>query len=1032
MGNKQVAPIQSEFNLDNNAIIWETPDENPLIRRISTHRNSRHSVKNSLFFLKEFQHSRLVDMTFMADEFENYKFQFINKHHFPFTKKELKSFFKSIQNECMEEFSNRFTQTVFWQNADAESTFSFIFKNEIKKPLTGFNKKDLVLKVDQNIKTFVMDLDDVSNFDLVRSKQLLNEHFPKYRHDALTFYLRNSGSDNSLNDNEKVYMKTPNIQKTRKSVYSKSQESKANDNSNPNSQNKIGTYSDFEIYADLKRLFPTICELIVFYAEKIDSYYDLFDGSEYKVFKKHVLEHLKYCVYLKMKSLQISGLYELEIRQKITQIDHMIPIDLLPPKFDNPYTNDNLKVTTSKLKSSAANALRNLVIEEDIINFGPEKIIKEKLINSLRGFFYRFHGFNSSDSYLKDKVKDQTNRLLNKCEPFFSFRVFKEAIGRHFFAKDEFRRHIYEFLLGFMCSCANELNFKHKFIKDMYFDNLKVFKPLLRKLLKTKNVEILNQVTFLSDILELKKVKSLMDLARTEFSRVILDMTQSPKLRVDAIIFLFVNLFAWINFMPVEINDVDFDNKVVNIYTCKVFAFNQYTSFFKAALDTFAQRLCGFRFGFSGPALITAIEQAFEQKLPTESDHRLFVNYTEAFVRVQDAKRLRQLILAQRLILQEYIVKSFERNHTPIGWNINKLFVNKSFIDNFFSFEKMTGGEDSRKSKHIVLMIGGVGKAQLGYGHTECLSKIASGLGSAEIYQFKYQFKNNKDFIAMQNFESLDLLGFSNIPRNYFELLEALGKQPSEKEIRAFNEFAQSGRSMRRKKTTHHAKTSSSKRNEWVHYCRIAGKCLAAMISNTNLFGHCNISLVGLSFGAVVAWHCYNDLFKLGKTDRIYDLAFIGAPLCLYEIDTLAIANLSGSLYNVFSADDWILKIVTSNMPNVRHCIGNDKLKFDKPELHRKYFNLDLSELVCDHKDYGNEAERIVSFIRHEKAFKFFMDEIKKNAEKPKEVVKETNRTLLEEISSEEEENASGSFYRTSRKVFKGNQGPKVQILSAK
>lgn len=1031
MGNKQIAPTHSEFNFDNTTKIWEAPEDPPLVRRLSTHRHSRQSVKNSLFFLKDFHHSRLIEVTFMADEFESFKFNLISKYSFPYSKKELKEFFRTIESECLDDLRNRFTRSIFWQNEDAEEAFKFIFKNEIKRPLMGFNKKDLVLKVDQNIKNFIFDLDDIPKFELIRSKQLLNEHFPKYRYDALTYYLHTEASEISVKDNDKAYIKTQNNMNTRKSMLNPSQDSKGFDASNSNSQNRMGTYSDFEIYSELKRVFPDICELIVFYAEKIDSYYDLFDGSEYKVFKKHILEHLKYCFFLKMKNLQIHGLYELEIRQKMSLIDRMIPTDYLTPKWENPYANDNLKVTVSKLKSSASNAFRSLIIEEDTINFGPEKCIKTKVVDGLRVFFYRFNALNANDSYLKDRVKDHTSKLLIKCEPFFSFRNFKVAIGKHFFPKDDFRKHIYEFLLSFMCSCATEMNYKHKVIKEMYFEQLKVFKPLLKKLSKSKNIEIANQVTFLSDILELKKIKALIDLSRTEYSRTILDMIQSPKLRVDAIIFLFVNLFAWINFTPVEINDVDFDNKIVNIYTCKVFAFSHYSSFFKAALDSFAQRLCGFRFGFSGSALITAVEQAFEQKLPTESDHRLFVNYTEAFVKIQDTKRLRQLILAQRLILQEYTVKSFERNHTPMGWSINKLFVNKSFIDNFFSFERMQGGEDTKKSKHIVLMIGGIGKAQLGFGQTDCLSKIASAFGSAEIFQFKYQFKNNKDFMWMPNFESLDLLGFSNIPRNYFELLETMGKRGSGTPVQSYNEYTQPARSVRRKKTTRVVKISSSKRNEWVHYCKIAGKCLAAMISNTNLFGHCNISLVGLSFGSVVAWHCYNDLFKLGKSDRIYDLAFIGAPLCLYEIDTIAIANLSGSLYNVFSSEDWILNIVSSNMPGVRHCVGNEKIQFDKPELYRKYFNLDLSEFVRDHKDYGSEAEKIASFIKNEKAFKMFLDDIKKNAEKPKQQ-KEFNKTMVEEISSDEDEIDSKNYRMTSRKVFGDKPAPRVQILTAR
>ncbi len=104
------------------------------------------------------------------------------------------------------------------------------------------------------------------------------------------------------------------------------------------------------------------------------------------------------------------------------------------------------------------------------------------------------------------------------------------------------------------------------------------------------------------------------------------------------------------------------------------------------------------------------------------------------------------------------------------------------------------------------------------------------------------------------------------------------------------------------------------------------GKSLAFLLSNSNIFEHRTVTLMGFSFGGVVAWNCFNDLFLLGRAEKMKDLILIGSPISQFDFDHQSINNINGNIFNVYSKTDAELKLVTDNMKNMKNCAGLGKL----------------------------------------------------------------------------------------------------------
>ena len=166
-----------------------------------------------------------------------------------------------------------------------------------------------------------------------------------------------------------------------------------------------------------------------------------------------------------------------------------------------------------------------------------------------------------------------------------------------------------------------------------------------------------------------------------------------------------------------------------------------------------------------------------------------------------------------------------------------------------------------------------------------------------------------------------------------------------------------------------------------------AGKCLAFLIANTNIFADVQVSLIGFSTGSLVAYHCAYDLFRLGKLDHLMSLTFIGAPLKISQLDPDLILNLGGRVFNVFSHDDFLLRYLTVLDSDQEEPIGLRKfnrsdfidLNVVSSQIGKNTYlvrNLDLSEWVKSHSEFKFHSFTILDFLYKSVSYNLFLSRI--------------------------------------------------------
>ena len=171
-------------------------------------------------------------------------------------------------------------------------------------------------------------------------------------------------------------------------------------------------------------------------------------------------------------------------------------------------------------------------------------------------------------------------------------------------------------------------------------------------------------------------------------------------------------------------------------------------------------------------------------------------------------------------------------------------------------------------------------------------------------------------------------------------------------------------------------------------YAVFAGKCLAFLIANTDIFGDLLVSLIGFSTGSLVAYHCAYDLFRLGKLDKLMSISFVGSPLKISQMDPDLVLNLGGRIFNVFSHDDYLLRYLSVSESDQEEPIGlrqfdhSDFVDLDKisAELGKNtnlITNLDLSEWVKSHSEFKIQSFRILDFLYKTVPYNLFISRVK-------------------------------------------------------
>lgn len=952
-GKNKVLVRQDSF------ILWD--EDFPIILNSPGEFNTRASVSkrresNAFFSFKNFSFKHIEQKSFLNEPLSSILNEIKSTNKFPMTKEELKNMFGQIKSKTIDDIGEVLNLPMNSIDDSKIQTLEFIFKNEIKIPIKVHNKSSLLGEIEHQIKTFVTNIPNLDEF----KPNILKNRFTKtiqpnlildFNLDLLEFYKLTS-PNNEFQSSSALAMKEELLEEIKQ--------------------------TPVEIYLSFKRNLGCFIDFILSYLETLDMNFNCFSAEEFKGMQAHIISQLKFFFYIKFKTMGISEFLMKEVTIYKERID-VLTANINDKKIENPYDNHNLRNTINSTISSASKAYKLLKFDDKRllkISFGIEKVLFKKLKSKIREFIYA-NTVIDHNSVVSEQVKFFLEKIILSSTPIFDVELFKQTVIQAFISKEECVSLIFSFLQLFIINSAAMMDKRHKKLSENYFTKLEKLKPIFEILLTFVHDSILSdQINETMEALDDSNLIYFLDLYKSSFKKLKRSFEKEVCMCRNLVIYLFCNVLCFLFFEEVDLDEVDLQGKMVNVLSVKIFAYTEYNSFFRAVILEMGHSLFNYHFGFSNKFLIETIESRFEKIKPNETENRLYVNYRQPLVHYIQTNKLRNLYLREKQVLRDYVIYSMSVESFKNELNVNKLFADNLFQDKFFTFKNLTKNPASDKSRHITIIIGGISEEL--YGTNDKNEELAAAFVGSEIYEFKYQIKSFEHLKYIEEFEALSMLGFSNLPKDYLDILKN-GRSLSN--FSSSSDFGQKATSS--VNPNFFDKTSSfgfeTDKNQWSLFCKIIGKCLAFIISNTNTFGHCVVSLVGLSFGSVVAWSCYQDLFLLGKCDKVYDIMLIGAPLCMYEMDHAALKNLNGSLYNVFSNNDWILKFISSNIPEIKLCCGNNKIKFSKSEISKKVLNLNMTKEVYNQSEYYQYAKKIVEFLRIEKSVREFDNLIQLN-----------------------------------------------------
>jgi hypothetical protein len=130
----------------------------------------------------------------------------------------------------------------------------------------------------------------------------------------------------------------------------------------------------------------------------------------------------------------------------------------------------------------------------------------------------------------------------------------------------------------------------------------------------------------------------------------------------------------------------------------------------------------------------------------------------------------------------------------------------------------------------------------------------------------------------------------------------------------------------------------------------VAGKTLAYMLGSLNMFSTCCVTLVGYSTGSIVVYNALSDLLERQKKDIVFNVMMIGGLLSKHMLNLGLLKNFAGNFYNVFSANDRVLKYISNTNSMLMDPVGCTDIQSDimtKKKINT--YNLDLSKSVTRH-----------------------------------------------------------------------------------
>eukprot|EP00397_Hematodinium_sp_SG-2012_P010691 GEMP01010814.1.p1 GENE.GEMP01010814.1~~GEMP01010814.1.p1 ORF type:complete len:986 (+),score=172.92 GEMP01010814.1:81-3038(+) len=157
--------------------------------------------------------------------------------------------------------------------------------------------------------------------------------------------------------------------------------------------------------------------------------------------------------------------------------------------------------------------------------------------------------------------------------------------------------------------------------------------------------------------------------------------------------------------------------------------------------------------------------------------------------------------------------------------------------------------------------------------------------------------------------------------------------------------------------------------NDWIlvmERAKLAGRCLATVLADSQGIGNRPVTLCGHSMGAVVVFHCLLELYELKKFHVVKEVILLGSPIPINstsvstdtEMWSKARSVVEGRFVNGYSGSDWLLAFLFRYMEWRLFVAGLQPVD-GVPGIE----NVDLTAFVNSHEDYPKKSDLILHYI---------------------------------------------------------------------
>jgi hypothetical protein len=297
------------------------------------------------------------------------------------------------------------------------------------------------------------------------------------------------------------------------------------------------------------------------------------------------------------------------------------------------------------------------------------------------------------------------------------------------------------------------------------------------------------------------------------------------------------------------------------------------------------------------------------------------------------------------IYLKFSMAQDFEPRDLQDKFDIEQVLSNPTFKDYFFWFEPLFQRQTGSNSRHIIIFI------------------------SNYVNQVQSQEELWKEYIGREEFSEYYSFHWPTMDTFSFEEIKIqMATEYADNNVK--NDFFNIGINIFEKSHIQGVKLESLDQNPYyrsLYYMAVfAGKALGFFLGQMKLFESSVITLVGYSTGCVVAYNCLRDLYFMKKSNMIYNLVTIASPLSKNKLDPEILKLFVGSLFNVYSNDDKVLKYIGNLGDEFYNPCGLNEVTYENTLYgvkNIKINNLDLTENVHCHSDYPKYLDQIADFV---------------------------------------------------------------------